>query len=206
MFQQCLIEKILFNRLARWRSPYYDVFSSRLPGLQVVPFFQEGMMRVDRGPKSDVRSVSCYFLSNGHNRPSSRPRRAASATSAAWCGWSPVRPCCRRRRRRSRGESVYAAAPTTPGFCISYAPPSLPLKAPSPPPPPLQSPSLPSPLFLTPPKPPPLPTPFAARSLGLLGVAGNHHLLLEAMTGRRILGGGGAYRVFWRQCWRLGGT
>lgn len=47
-----------FNRSATkanrgWRSPY-EVFFSRPPELQVVPFFQPGMMRVVRGTKSDA--------------------------------------------------------------------------------------------------------------------------------------------------------
>ena len=64
-----------FNRSATkantgWRSPY-EVFFSCLSDLQVVPFFQEGIIRVDRDTKSEVQSVSCYFLNNGHNHPSS---------------------------------------------------------------------------------------------------------------------------------------
>ena len=53
-----------------WCSPY-EAFFSRLPALQVVPLFLEGMMRVDRSTKSDVQSVLCYFFNNGHNHPSS---------------------------------------------------------------------------------------------------------------------------------------
>ena len=64
-----------FNRSATkanigWRSPY-EVFFSRPPDLQVVPFFQEGMMRVDRSTKSNVHSVPCYYLNDGSNHPSS---------------------------------------------------------------------------------------------------------------------------------------
>ena len=47
------------------------MFFSRLPDLQVEPFFQEGMMRVERSTKSDVQSVPCFFLNNGYNPPSS---------------------------------------------------------------------------------------------------------------------------------------
>ena len=46
-----------FNRSAikantGWRSPY-EVFFSWLPDLQVVPFFREGTMRVNRSTKAD---------------------------------------------------------------------------------------------------------------------------------------------------------
>ena len=44
-----------------WRSPY-EVFFSRLPALKVVPFFHEGMMRVDRSTNSDVQSEVCFFF------------------------------------------------------------------------------------------------------------------------------------------------
>ena len=59
-----------FNRYATenktgWPS-MYEVFITRLPSLQVVPFFQEGMMRVNRGTKSNV---PCYYLNNGLNPP-----------------------------------------------------------------------------------------------------------------------------------------
>ena len=53
-----------------WRS-LHEVFFSRLPDLQVVLFFREGMMRVERSTKSDVQSVPCFFLNNGYNPPSS---------------------------------------------------------------------------------------------------------------------------------------
>ena len=46
-------------------------FFSRLSDPQVVPFFQESRTRVDRSTKSDVQSVLCYFMNNGHNHSSS---------------------------------------------------------------------------------------------------------------------------------------
>ena len=47
------------------------MFFSRPLDLQVLPFFQGGMMRVDRDTKSEVQSALCYLLDNGHNHPSS---------------------------------------------------------------------------------------------------------------------------------------
>ena len=62
-----------------WRSPH-EVFFSRLPDLLVVPFFQEGMMRVERSTKPDVQSVPCFFLNNGYNHPSSAVKVIKAST------------------------------------------------------------------------------------------------------------------------------
>ena len=64
-----------FNRSATkantgWRSPY-EVFFSRLPGLQMVPCVQENMMRVNRSSKCDEKSALCYFLTKSYNHPAS---------------------------------------------------------------------------------------------------------------------------------------
>ena len=64
-----------FNRSATkantgWRSPS-EVLFSRTPELQVVPFFQPGMMRVARDAKSAAQSARCFSLNNGCNHPSS---------------------------------------------------------------------------------------------------------------------------------------
>ena len=46
----------------------------------MVPFFQEGMMRVDRGPKSDVQSEASCFFNNGHKHPSSAVKVIKAST------------------------------------------------------------------------------------------------------------------------------
>ena len=143
-----------------WRS-LHEVFFSRLPDLQVVLFFREGMMRVERSTKSDVQSVPCFLLNNGYNHPSSavkviKARLAESATPATWYGLPPW-------ARGSiagaavAGGSEYAAAPAMPIFCISYVPRPPPIESlappiqPPPPPPSIQSSAPPS----QPPPPPP---------------------------------------------------
>ena len=107
---RCPLAAGCFNRFATstgWQSPY-EVFYSRLPDLQVVPFFQEGMMRVDRRSSSDVQSVPCYFLNNRYNHPSSAVKVIKASTGgicspSTWCGRFRVRPPCPYRRRRTRG-------------------------------------------------------------------------------------------------------
>ena len=136
-----------FNRSATkdntgWRSPY-EVFFSRLPALPVVPFFQEGMMRVDHSSKSDVQSVLCKFLNGGHNHPSS----AVKVTKASMDGicytsdveWT-VPPAI-------AGGSVFAAAPATSVLNMNYVPPPPPIRSSElqPLPPPLQPPPPPLP-------------------------------------------------------------
>ena len=56
------------------------MFFRRLTDLQVVPLFREGMIRVDRGPKSDVQSEACYFFNNGHKQPSSAVKVIKAST------------------------------------------------------------------------------------------------------------------------------
>lgn len=53
-----------------WRSTL-EVWFSRLPDLQLVPFFQNSTMRVDRLILSDVQSVLCYLLCNDYSHLSS---------------------------------------------------------------------------------------------------------------------------------------
>ncbi|CAB1113943.1 unnamed protein product [Ectocarpus sp. CCAP 1310/34] len=60
-----------FNRSATsanpaWMSPF-EAFFGRKPPLKVVPFFQEGMMRVKRASKADVQSVRCFYLHGARN-------------------------------------------------------------------------------------------------------------------------------------------
>ncbi|CAB1102712.1 unnamed protein product [Ectocarpus sp. CCAP 1310/34] len=60
-----------FNRSATkanqgWMSPF-EAFFGRKPPLNVVPFFQEGMMRVKRAIKADVQSVRCFYLHGANN-------------------------------------------------------------------------------------------------------------------------------------------
>ena len=141
-----------------WRSPYEDFFS-RLTALQVVPFFQEGMLRVDRSTKPDVQPVLRYFLNNDHKHPSS----AVNVIKASMGGifytsdveWTvPLAPVPSSPAAAIGGGSVYAAAPATPVFNTRYVPPPPirsselqplppPLQPPPPPLPPSQSSSLP---------------------------------------------------------------
>ena len=60
-----------FNRSATkanqgWMSPF-EAFFGRKPPLNVVPFFQEGRMRVKRAIKADVQSVRCFYLHGANN-------------------------------------------------------------------------------------------------------------------------------------------
>ena len=131
-----------------WQSPS-EVFFSRTPELQVVSFFQPGMMRVARDAKSAVQSVRCFSLSNGYNHPSFAVK-AIKASTGCMCYtsdavWTVPRVPLQSVPAVGRGlvgRSVPVSA-AAPGFTITYEP------APSfvPPPPPPQ-PSLPSPLPL----------------------------------------------------------
>ena len=49
----------------------YEVFFGRKPPLKVVPFFQEGVMRVKRTFKSDVQSIKCFSLHGANNHSTS---------------------------------------------------------------------------------------------------------------------------------------
>ncbi|CAB1101198.1 unnamed protein product [Ectocarpus sp. CCAP 1310/34] len=60
-----------FNRSATkvnlgWMSPF-EAFFGQKPPLTVVPFFQEGKMRVKRATKADVQSARCFYLR--HQQP-----------------------------------------------------------------------------------------------------------------------------------------
>ncbi|CAB1098628.1 unnamed protein product [Ectocarpus sp. CCAP 1310/34] len=64
-----------FNRSATkanlgWMSPF-EAFFGRKPPLTVVPFFQEGMMRVKRATKADVQSARCFYLHGANNHSTS---------------------------------------------------------------------------------------------------------------------------------------
>ncbi|CAB1106216.1 unnamed protein product [Ectocarpus sp. CCAP 1310/34] len=64
-----------FNRSAPkanlgWMSPF-EAFFGRKPPLTVVPFFQEGMMRVKRVTKADVQSARCFYLHGANNHSTS---------------------------------------------------------------------------------------------------------------------------------------
>ena len=131
------------------------MFFSRLPDLQVVPFFQEGMMRVERSTKSDVQSVPCFFLNNGYNHPSSAVKVIKASTGGirytsdvVWT--APRGPVVPLPAPAVAGGAVNAAAPAMPIFSISYVPPPPPIQSPAPPPP---FPS-PAPPFQPPPPPP----------------------------------------------------
>ena len=145
-----------FNRSAAksntgWRSPH-EVFSRRLPDLQLIPFFHPGMMHVDRSTKSDGKVVKCFFLNNGHNHSSSTVKVLKSSTegvrNSSDIVWmvprTPVLPLPPPAGTGGSVGSVGAAAPTTtPGFTKTYTPPSLsPLSQPSLPP--TSQPSLPT--------------------------------------------------------------
>ena len=127
-----------FNRSATkantgWRSPH-EVFFGRLPDPPVIPFFHPGMMRVDRSTKSDAQAVKCFYLNNGHNHSSSTVKVLKRFTGGV-CYYSdiawmvprtPVLPLPPPAGAGSSVGSEDAAAPTTtPGFTITYAPPSL---------------------------------------------------------------------------------
>ena len=64
-----------FNRSAtkanRGWLPPYEIFLGRKPPLEVVPFFQERMMRVKRTFKSDVQSVKCFHPHGANNHSTS---------------------------------------------------------------------------------------------------------------------------------------
>ncbi|CAB1098288.1 unnamed protein product [Ectocarpus sp. CCAP 1310/34] len=64
-----------FNRSATkanlgWMSPF-EAFFGWKPPLTVVPFFQEGMMRVKRATQADVQSARCFFLHGANNHSTS---------------------------------------------------------------------------------------------------------------------------------------
>ncbi|CAB1107700.1 unnamed protein product [Ectocarpus sp. CCAP 1310/34] len=64
-----------FNRSATkanqgWMSPF-EAFFGRKPPLTVVPFFQEGRMRVKRATKADVQSARCFYLHGANNHSTS---------------------------------------------------------------------------------------------------------------------------------------
>ena len=114
-----------------WRSPY-KVFFSRPPKLRVVPFLPPGVMHVTRATKSDVQSVSCFFLNNEHIH--STPAVKVKATISDVCYTSDVVWTVPRAPVLPApvvvGRSRYAAASATPGFSITYSPPPPPLPSP----------------------------------------------------------------------------
>ena len=101
-----------------WRSPY-EVFFSRLPALQVVPFFHEGMLRVNHRTKSDVQSVLYYFWNNDHNHFSSTVK-VIKASTGGICQISDM--VWTVPRSRGGGFSVRRRAGHA-GFNINYVPP-----------------------------------------------------------------------------------
>ena len=112
-------------------------------------------MRADRSIITDVQSTLCYFPNNGHNHPSYAVKVIKTSTGGLSYTSDVIWTVHRAPATEVAVGSVYAAAPISPGFNISYVPPPPPIRSselqplppslqPSPPPlPPSQSSSLP---------------------------------------------------------------
>ena len=72
--------------------------------MQVLLFFQEGMMRVDRDPKSDVQSALCYFLNKGHNHSPSAVNVIKASTGGICYTGAVVWTVSMRQHYRCRGD------------------------------------------------------------------------------------------------------
>lgn len=73
-----------FNRSATTANPGltspHQIFTGKAPPLQIVPFLQPGMMRVNRRHKSEVQYVACHYLNNGTNHSSTTVKVVSAAT------------------------------------------------------------------------------------------------------------------------------
>ena len=130
-----------FNRSATkantgWASPHETFFGAK-PPLKVVPFFQEGMMRVRRAYKSDVQSVGCFFLHGANNHSTSTALvlradtgRVCHTNNVVWvsrgAGIIPAPVPAIGGGSSAAAPSAAAAPSPEPVYTISLTPASLP--------------------------------------------------------------------------------
>ena len=114
------------------------MFFSRLANLQVMPFYQEGMMRVESTTISDVQSIPSFFLNNGYNNHSSAVQAIKDSTSricyTSDVVWTVPHGLVVLSPASAVAEgSVYAVTLAIPIIRISHVAPPPPIQSPAPP-------------------------------------------------------------------------